>query len=56
MEAHTFHNIQEATDKLINIKSIEITKLVSIRLETQNPGVISNKKSFSEQEEWFELT
>ena len=48
MESENLHNIQEAVDKVLNLKRVDITRLVAMRVESKNPGGLKvKKKTFS---------
>ncbi|PSN34090.1 hypothetical protein C0J52_12945 [Blattella germanica] len=38
MDLEKFHNIQEAVDKVLNLKRVDITRLVAMRVDSKTPG------------------
>lgn len=47
-----FFNTQSSADTIINLKNVNISKVVHLKLDKNNPGVLFSKESFSEVAPW----
>lgn len=54
MENLGFFNISNAADEVINTKTLNISRVVQIRIDSRKPGKVPTKETFNDLEDWKE--
>lgn len=52
MSQKKFVDVQAAADKILNLKQVNISKVVRLKVDSQQPGILFTAESFSEVAHW----